>query len=191
MKRKIIITFAISLLLLLVISVVTNASIQTKKQQILTEQQTQQKASIQTKNQQVLTEQQKHIKMQVDDSVNQGRMDIIKTFEINQSQYVQIDAIKDLPEFSIGKGFIKDKKKVQSILQEVITPNLDEVPINSMLPLILISKDGNEVIFGYKLADGNNVITVNKYQDDKWVRGNKKIQKGEVPRSLDSMKNSK
>lgn len=148
-------------------------------------------ANILTKKPQILTEQQKSIKMQVDDNVNRGRMDIIKIFEINQSQYIQINPIQDLPKFSIGKGFIKDKKKVQSILQEVINPNLDEVPINSMLPLILISKDGNEVIFGYKLADGNNVITVNKYQDDKWVRGNKKVQKGEVPRSIDSMKNSK
>ena len=148
-------------------------------------------ANILTKKPQVLTEQQKHIKTQVDDNVNRGRMDIIKTFEIDQSQYIQIDPIRDLPEFSISQGFIKDKKKVQSILQEVIDPNLSEVPINSMLPLILISKDGNEVIFGYKQSDGNNVITVNKYQDNKWVRGNEKIQKGEVPRSIDSMKNSK
>lgn len=171
MKRKIIITLAISVLLLSVIAGLANATNQTKKQQ-------------------VLTEQQKHIKMQVDDNVNRALMDIIQTFEINQSQYIQIDLIKDLQEFSIGQGFIKDKKKVQSILQEVVDPNLREVPINSMLPLILISKDGNEVIFGYKQADGNNVITVNKYQDNKWVRNNKKIKKGEVPRSIDSIKNS-
>ena len=172
MKKKIIITLVVSFLLVTIISIGTNATSQTKKPQ-------------------VLTEQQKHIKTQVDDNVNRGRMDIIKTFEIDQSQYIQIDPIRDLPEFSISQGFIKDKKKVQSILQEVIDPNLSEVPINSMLPLILISKDGNEVIFGYKQSDGNNVITVNKFKDNKWVKGNKNTLKGEVPLSIDSIiKNS-
>lgn len=171
LKRKIIITLAISVLLLSAVAGLANATSQTKKQQ-------------------ALTEQQKHIKMQVDDNVNQAFKDIIQSFGIDQSQYVQIDLIKDLPEFSIGQGFIKDKKKVQSILLEVVNPNLGEVPINSMLPLILISNDGNEVIFGYKQADGNNVITVNKCQDNKWIRNYRKIQKGEVPRSLESFKNS-
>jgi len=133
-----------------------------------------------TKKQQILTEQQENKKTQGEANVNQALMDIIQTFEINQSQYIQIDAIKGLPEFSVGQGFIKDKKKVQSILSEVIGPNLEKVPINSMIPLILISKDGNEVIFGYKQVDGNNVITINKYQDNKWIKGDKKIQKGEL-----------
>lgn len=166
MKRKIIITCALSFLLLSVISGVTYASTQTKKQQIL-------------------TEQQKEQKMKVETNVNRALMDIIQTFEINQSQYVQIDAIKGLPEFSIGQGFIKDKNKVQRILKEVISPNLNELPIDSVIPLILISKDGNEVIFGYKQADGNNVITVNKYQDNKWVKANQKFQKGELPPTVD------
>lgn len=162
MKRKVIIIFAISFLLLSVISGVTNASSQTKKQQIL-------------------TEQQKQHRMKVKTNVNRALMDIIQTFEIDQSQYVQIDAITGLSEFSIGQGFIKDKNTVQRILKEVISPNLNELPIGSVLPLILISKDGNEVIFGYKQADGNNVITVNKYQDNIWVKANQKSQKGELP----------
>lgn len=61
----------------------------------------------------------------------------------------------------MGQGFIKDKKKVQSILKEVISPNFNELPIDSVMPLILISKDGNEIIFGYKQADGINIINVN------------------------------
>ena len=160
MKRKVIITLAICFLLVSAISVATYAS--------------------ETKKQQILTEQQENKKTQGEANVNQALMDIIQTFEINQSQYIQIDAIKGLPEFSVGQGFIKDKKKVQSILSEVIGPNLEKVPINSMIPLILISKDGNEVIFGYKQVDGNNVITINKYQDNKWIKGDKKIQKGEL-----------
>ena len=169
MKQIISITAAITFLLLTAIIGVTSTSMQSEKPQILTEQQIQQK-------------------IKVDAKINRASMDIVQTFEINQSEYVQIDPVGGLSEFSMGQGFIKDKKKVQSILKEVISPNFNELPIGSVMPLILINKDGNEIILGYKQTDGTNVITVNKYQNDKWVKVNQKTQKGELPLSSEELK---
>ena len=116
-----------------------------------------------------LTEEQKLNMSKVNDRLNSAWSDIKKSFEIDEKRYFQVDLSKR-KEFQEGQSVIQDKDQVESILNEVINPNMDEVPIGSIRPLILVSNDGNEVLFCYKEADGTNVLKKIIFRDGNWIK---------------------
>lgn len=102
----------------------------------------------------------------------------LKNDNIDTSEYVQID-FGSLELFSNGEGHITDKEKAKAILSEVIFPSLEEAPDGSLEPLILISRDGNKVLFCYKTKEGSNVIKNFTFKDRKWTSVSKQT-KGEL-----------
>lgn len=112
-------------------------------------------------------EQKKHIE-KINKKLEAAWSDIKTGFNINETQYFQVDLSK-LHLFGKGQGFISDTNKTKSILKNVINPNLDNVPIGSIQPLILINFNGDEVLFCYKEADGTNVLRKSKLNNEDWV----------------------
>jgi hypothetical protein len=103
----------------------------------------------------------------------------LKNDNIDTSEYMQID-FGSLELFSNGEGHITDKEKAKAILREVVFPSLEEAPDESLEPLILVSKDGNKVLFCYKTKEGTNVIKNFIFKDEKWTSVSKET-KGELP----------
>lgn len=130
-----------------------------------------------------LTPEQKHRKDLVDQRVNDSWNDIKKTFGItDRDKYFQLD-ISNFNSFQQGKGVI-DAEQAKSIYKEIIAPYLNELPVGSIRPLILINNDGKEVIFAYKEKDGSNIVKISTKTEGKWIKTVDKKQ-GEPVTSID------
>jgi len=106
---------------------------------------------------QQMTPEQKKFKEELDLKLK-GVWDEIKTdFNVDSSQYFQLE-LSNLQKFKEKQSIIQDEVMIDKILTEVIDPYRAELPIGSIKPIILIKNDGSEVIFGYKEADGTNVL---------------------------------
>ena len=68
-------------------------------------------------------------------------------------------------------------------MKSVIYPSLAEEPNGSLEPLILINKDGDKVLFCYKLENGSNIIKKYSLENKKWTSVYKET-KGELPLSI-------
>lgn len=110
----------------------------------------------------------------VQERVESSWADLRTSFQIDDQGYFQLD-ISGLPDFTKGHSKIGDKTKIKTIMRDVINPYFDEVPLGSMLPLILIKNDGNKVLFCYKESDGTNVYKESTLSGDKWEKNERKL----------------
>lgn len=106
---------------------------------------------------QELTSEQKKLKEEIDLKLNNVWNEIKTAFNVDSSQYFQVE-LSNLEKFRTKQSVIQDEVVIDKILTEVIQPYRAELPIGSIRPTILIKNDGSEVLFGYKEADGTNVL---------------------------------
>lgn len=116
--------------------------------------------------QQQLTPEQKKLIEEVELKLNDAWNEIKTDFKVDSSQYFQLE-LSNLEEFRTKQSVIQDEIIIDRILTEVINPYRAELPIGSIRPLILIKNDGSEVLFGYKEADGTNVLKKAAFTDGK------------------------
>lgn len=99
-------------------------------------------------------------------------------YNVDEIKYFQLE-ISKLSEFQQGEGYLEDKELTRRLVAEVIQPNISELPVGAVRPLILIAKDGNEVLFLYKEADGTDVLKRSTFMNSKWEKDNEQRKPGE------------
>jgi hypothetical protein len=95
--------------------------------------------------------------------------DIEQSFRLDRvmEQYVQL-GLNEQVLFADGKmKEFPDRNLCQEIVQ-ILDKKHSKLPIGSVKPLILIKKDGTEIIFAYKKGD-INFIDITSKQDKEWV----------------------
>ncbi|KXG73609.1 hypothetical protein [Thermotalea metallivorans] len=105
--------------------------------------------------------------------VNKVWEELESSYSIDTENYIQtgpgcLDILKEY--FEPEQAF--------TIADDVISPYLKELPLGSILPLIYVKKDGTEVIFMYKEADGTNVLKKSILENKQWIRKEVKKEKG-------------
>jgi hypothetical protein len=111
-----------------------------------------------------------HIPALVEERVKLAKDDIKNSFNLlgNIEQYIELD-LSTIPEF-IRKGY-KDYFGVTQCTELIV--KIDDyrhcLPTGSVKPLILINKNGNELIFAYKESNGKNVLKKAVRHDSSWI----------------------
>lgn len=93
--------------------------------------------------------------------------DIKKTHELSGQDYLEID-LNNIASFTQGKvtGF-SDIEFTQTA-STIIFKAIENSPIGSLKPIILVKKDKTEILVAYKDKDGNNVLEKSKKFEDGW-----------------------
>lgn len=100
------------------------------------------------------------------------QQEIIKDFDIREKylSYIYVDDTIFIRIFDkqtiIMDDYEIDVSKISPEFREIF----NSVPIGATYPMMLLKKNGEEIIFAYKEEDGTNSVTIATLIDNEWVR---------------------
>lgn len=136
----------------------------------------------------ILTDSQKiEISTDMNKEFENVKQDIKKTHQINTKDYVEID-LNDLSSFTQGTltGF-NDKEFTQTA-STVIFKAMNDSPVGSLKPIVLVKNDKKEILVAYKDNDGNNILEKSQKLENGW-KTEKSSKNGSLVPSVFSSEN--